>query len=82
MYGQPPQTYSVAPVSPQSRTVALILAILLGYLGIHRFYAGKVGTGILMIITLGGLGLWWLIDVIVIATGGFRDKSNLLINNW
>jgi len=72
----------VAPISPLSRTAALLLAIFLGFLGVHRFYAGKVGTGILMIFTVGGLGIWWLIDVIIIACGGFRDKSSLLITQW
>lgn len=48
--------------------VALLLSILLGVLGIDRFYMGYIGTGILKLITLGGLGIWWLIDLILIAT--------------
>ncbi len=46
----------------------LLISIFLGGLGIDRFMMGKVGTGILKLITLGGLGIWWLIDVILIAT--------------
>ena len=48
---------------------ALILCLFTGVLGVHRFYAGKIGTGILMMLTLGGLGIWWLIDVVKILTG-------------
>ena len=58
---------------------ALLLCLLLGGLGIHRFYVGKIGTGILMIITFGGLGIWVLIDLIMIAVGSFKDKHGLPI---
>ena len=58
---------------------ALLLCLLLGGLGIHRFYVGKIGTGILMIITFGGLGIWVLIDLIMIAVGSFKDKQGLPI---
>ena len=57
----------------------LLLCLLLGGLGIHRFYVGKIGTGILMIFTFGGLGIWVLIDLIMIAVGSFKDKSGLPI---
>ena len=48
--------------------VALLLSIFLGSLGVDRFVMGKVGTGILKLITMGGFGVWWLIDLILIAT--------------
>jgi TM2 domain-containing membrane protein YozV len=57
----------------------LLLCLILGGLGIHRFYVGKVGTGILMILTLGGFGIWVLIDLIMIAVGSFKDKKGLFI---
>ncbi|MFA9379592.1 MAG: TM2 domain-containing protein [Acetanaerobacterium sp.] len=59
----------------KSKTTTLILAILLGSLGIDRFYTGKVGTGLLKLFTGGGLGIWWLVDIIMIATGSYKDKD-------
>ena len=65
--------------TPKGFVPALILCILLGGLGVHRFYVGKVGTGIVMILTLGGLGIWTLIDLIMIAVGNFKDSNGLPI---
>lgn len=58
----------------KSKITALILCIFLGYLGVHRFYVGKTGTGLLYLFTVGFGGLGVLIDFIMILTGGFRDK--------
>ncbi len=69
--------------SEKSRLVALILCFFLGWLGVHRFYVGKIGTGLLMILTIGGfLGIWPLIDLIMIAAGSFKDKKGLPIIDW
>lgn len=59
----------------KSKVVALILSIFLGELGIDRFYLGYIGTGILKLITCGGFGIWWLIDLIMIATGKLKPKD-------
>jgi DNA polymerase-3 subunit epsilon len=72
----------LASLSPKSRTVALVLVILLGLIGAHRFYAGKTGTAILMIVTVGGCGFWWLADIIIIAFGKFTDNRGLMIGRW
>jgi len=48
--------------------LVLVLSILFGQLGVDRFIMGQVGFGILKLITLGGCGVWWLIDIILIAT--------------
>lgn len=61
--------------------VTLLLSVFVGSLGIHRFYVGKIGTGILQLITVGGCGIWTLIDIIMIATGNFKDKDGNEIKN-
>ena len=61
---------------------AFILAFLFGWLGVHRFYVGKIGTGILQLVTLGGLGIWALVDVILIVTGAFKDADGQRITEW
>ena len=53
----------------------LLLCLFFGVLGIHAFYAGRIVKGILMLITLGGFGIWTLIDLIMIATQNFEDKQ-------
>ncbi|MGH7701201.1 MAG: NINE protein [Gemmatimonadales bacterium] len=69
-------------VSDRSRGATLALAIVGGVVGLHRFYVGKVGSGVLMILTLGGFGLWWLYDLIVITAGDFRDGDGRTIRRW
>jgi TM2 domain-containing membrane protein YozV len=59
-----------------------VLCLLFGVFGAHRFYVGKIGTGILMILTLGGLGIWGLIDLVVILCGEFTDKEGNKIRQW
>jgi TM2 domain-containing membrane protein YozV len=61
---------------------AAILCFFIGFLGVHRFYVGKVGTGILQLLTFGGLGIWAFVDFIMIVIGSFRDGDGNLINLW
>lgn len=67
--------------SEKNWLTTLLLCIFLGGIGVHRFYAGKIGTGILMFITCGGCGIWTLVDLIMIITGKFTDKDgNAIVN--
>jgi len=61
--------------------ITLLLSLFLGSLGVHRFYVGKIGTGILQVLTLGGCGIWTLIDIIMIVTGNFKDKDGYAIKS-
>ena len=74
--------HGATDISDRSRGVALILAAVLGVFGGHRFYAGKPLSGVAMLLTLGGLGLWWLYDVIVITAGSFRDDEDRRLIRW
>jgi TM2 domain-containing membrane protein YozV len=57
----------------------LLLCIFLGFLGVHRFYTGHIVIGLIQLFTFGGCGIWWLIDLIMIATGSFTDSNGLLL---
>lgn len=53
--------------------IALALSIIVGMIAVDRFYMGKIGTGILKLITFGGFGIWYIVDIVLIATGAMRD---------
>ncbi|MCQ2058528.1 MAG: TM2 domain-containing protein [Bacteroidaceae bacterium] len=55
--------------------ITVILAIVIGGFGAHRFYTGKIGTGILMLITCGGCGIWYLIDIFTVCTEQYTDSD-------
>ena len=60
----------------------LLLCIFVGILGVHRFYTGHIGIGVVQLLTFGGCGIWWLVDLIMIATGTFTDSNGLpLVKN-
>lgn len=61
---------------------AFLLCFFLGCFGAHRFYVGKIGTGILQLLPLGGLGIWALIDWIMIIIGAFTDKQGQKLTEW
>lgn len=66
----------------KKRVVALLLCFIAGPLGLHRFYVGKIVTGILMIVTFGGLCIWAFIDLVMILMGVFTDKQGKQLINW
>ncbi len=61
---------------------AFLLCFFFGVFGAHRFYVGKIGTGLLQLFTLGGLGIWAIIDFILIIVGAFTDKKGTKITQW
>jgi len=77
MNEQTPAPSAPAATSSKDWLVALLLSIFLGSLGVDRFYLGSIGLGILKLITCGGLGVWWLIDWIMIAMGKAKDGQGL-----
>lgn len=68
--------------SPKSRAAALALAVTIGVFGAHRFYVGRPGSGLLMLFTLGGMGIWYVYDIIVISAGSFEDAEGRRVTNW
>lgn len=86
--GAPTAVASADPIVPEvavpvrsqkSKGVALVLCVLLGYMGIHRFYVGKIGTGILWLLTLGCFGIGWIVDIVMLCCNKFADKSGAII---
>lgn len=86
--GAPTAAASADPIVPEvavpvrsqkSKGVALVLCVLLGYMGIHRFYVGKIGTGILWLLTLGCFGIGWIVDIVMLCCNKFADKSGAII---
>lgn len=69
-------------ISQKSRLVTLLFCVLLGVFGVHRFYVGKIGTGVLMLVTIGGLGIWYLVELILVLAGSFRDSDGLRVYRW
>lgn len=66
---------SAAPAPPKEWMVALLLCLFLGVFGAHRFYTGKIGSGVAQLLTIGGCGIWALVDLIMIIVGSFTDAS-------
>ena len=85
-----PDAYSDEPqehpheldVSKRSRGVALLLSFFGGVFGLHRFYVDKPRTAIAMLCTFGGMGVWYLYDLVLIAAGEFRDSDDLPLRQW
>jgi hypothetical protein len=78
-----PEVVEAKPtVSEKRRLVAFLLCFFLGGLSAHRFYAGKKGSAVVQVLTLGGFTIWLFIDLIMILAGKFKDKSGLPISEW
>ena len=78
----PPPPPPTRQASEQSRSVALVLAIFGGWVGLHRFYTGRWKTGLGMAVTMGGFGIWWIYDLVLIGAGEFRDANARRLTSW
>ena len=74
--------YDDPDASSRSRLVALLLCVFLGYLGVHRFYVGKIATGVIWLLTGGLFGIGYIIDIILIAMGNFTDIDGNRLVFW
>jgi len=82
-YGDEPEGQVPEPeISKRSRGVALGLCFFGGIFGLHRFYVDKPKTAVAMILTFGGMGVWWLYDLVLIGAGEFRDSDELPVREW
>src|SRR6266705_2750240 len=81
--GEPPERGdSRPPASEHSRGLALALAVVGGVFGLHRFYTGRTQSGIWMCLTFGGMGMWYLYDIVIVAAGDFRDGDGQRVARW
>lgn len=68
--------------SEKSRTALVLFSLFLGGWGFDRFYLGQTWLGVLKLITLGGLGVWTLVDFIMAVAGLMKDKEGRLVEDW
>lgn len=81
--GLPITRWNYEPSASDKRLApAFLLNFFFGFLGIHRFYVGKIGTGLLQLFTLGGFGIWALVDHFLLVWGAFTDKAGHRVTQW
>jgi len=82
MAGGSEQAVAGGGASDKKILVAFLLCFFLGWLGLHRFYVGKIGTGIVWLITWGIFGIGTIVDLIMLAVGAFKDKEGKKLTEW
>ncbi len=75
-----PSAQPAYPYAQKNKLLAFILCFFFGFWGVHRFYTGKIGTGLLWLFSGGLFGIGWLVDVISIAAGGYRDANGQFLS--
>jgi hypothetical protein len=78
----PPAVKETSAVSDKKRLLTLLICLPFGIFGAHHFYAGKIKTGLLMLLTIGGLGIWYVIDCLIVLFGEFADNEGRKIKEW
>jgi len=79
---QPAPNGEFGSMSEKRILPAFLLALLFGVFGAHRFYVGKTGTAIAQLLTLGGLGIWMMVDIVLLIVGAFTDGDDNKITEW
>lgn len=80
--GLPASPRNLGPPSDKNRMTTLLLCVFGGFFGLHRFYVGRVGSGVLWLMTLGVLSVGWIYDLVMIATGEFADDQGKRVLYW
>ncbi len=80
--GLPSSPRNLGPPSDKSRMTTLLLCVFGGFLGLHRFYVGRAGSGVLWLVTFGLLSVGWIYDLVMIATGEFVDDQGKRVLYW
>ena len=70
------------PHYPKSFPRALLLCLFLGIFGVHRFYTGYKRLGLIQLCTLGGFGIWWVIDLIALCVNAYQDKYGIELDDY
>ncbi len=78
----PPPSYNSATDGAKSYMTTAMLSLFLGYLGVDRFYLGQIGLGLSKLFTFGGFGIWYAIDLVLIATGAALDKDRKTLQGY
>lgn len=78
----PSSQRTLGPPSDKSRLTTLVLCFLGGFLGLHRFYVGRTGSGVVWLVTFGLFSVGWIYDLVMVSTGEFVDDQGKRVLYW